>query len=268
MNAAAHLARLGHETYMASAVGEDFLGNELLRRMKKWGVHVRFVESDHDHSTGVVMADIDAAGKASYNILENAAWDHIPCPHDLVDCAHASEAILYGTLAQRGESNLVYIKHLLKTAPKSHRIFDVNLRAPFDDLVLADQLACLATVIKLNDEEAARLCNGPLHDCETMARKLSDRWPVASICITAGSHGAGIWHDDVWTWEHARPVEVADTVGAGDAFVAGLADGLIRALPMDLTLRRASRLAEFVASCEGATPEYNEQIKKEINHHA
>jgi fructokinase len=80
---------------------------------------------------------------------------------------------------------------------------------------------------------------------------------VSKICLTAGAAGARLLLEGEWFWEAAQPVTVRDTVGAGDSFLAALLSGLLQAKhpPADI-LRRACRLAEFVVTQDGATPEY------------
>ena len=63
---------------------------------------------------------------------------------------------------------------------------------------------------------------------------------------------------DDWHWVDGEPVEVADAVGAGDSFAAAVIDGLLAGAEPLKVLRRAARLAEFVASSDGATPDHGD----------
>ncbi|MEM6602167.1 MAG: PfkB family carbohydrate kinase, partial [Verrucomicrobiota bacterium] len=93
---------------------------------------------------------------------------------------------------------------------------------------------------------------------EQNARAIAERSGAALVCITAGAAGAGLLVDGIWHWEAAQPVKVADTVGAGDSFLAALVSGLLNEREaVDISLKRACRLAEFVASQRGAQPEYD-----------
>jgi fructokinase len=77
------------------------------------------------------------------------------------------------------------------------------------------------------------------------------------VVVTAGEHGAGLLRRGRWHWEPGRPVEVVDTVGAGDAFLASLVTHLMGGVLSDAEcLARACRLGEWVASQRGATPNY------------
>jgi hypothetical protein len=108
--------------------------------------------------------------------------------------------------------------------------------------------------------EAARLVDAtesPGQE-ESHARSLAAQFNASLICITAGERGAGLLRADHWTWVSARRVAVADTVGAGDAFLAAFLAGLLRAAHTDAEmLSAACRLGEWVASHPGATPDYD-----------
>src|ERR1035441_10241978 len=72
-----------------------------------------------------------------------------------------------------------------------------------------------------------------------------------------GVDAPGMLSQGRWLWEPGQPMQVADTVGAGDAFVASLVAHLLPGeMPDAEILSRACRLGEWVASQRGATPAY------------
>jgi len=262
INVAYHLHQLGVPALPVTAVGRDFLGEELLRRFKRWGLSRDGVAIVDDKRTGAVLVELDPRGAASYRILEDVAWDWISLTKNVQHGAAESAALVYGSLAQRRAHNRGELERLAKMAARARMIFDVNLRAPFDDLKVVRELARSADAIKLNHDELHRLTGLETSPkgLEAAARAFADQTGCAKICVTAGSDGAGLWWDGSWTWEQGRPVQVRDTIGAGDSFLAGLIAGwLHQSLPPERMLQRACRLAEFVASCQGATPSYTMQ---------
>src|SRR5262245_31547017 len=78
MNCAYHLSRHGVNVLPVTAVGKDILGAELLRRLKNWGVATGFVGRLANKPTGTVRVDLDQAGKPSFEIVRDVAWDYIP----------------------------------------------------------------------------------------------------------------------------------------------------------------------------------------------
>lgn len=258
INVAYHLKQLGSEAIPVTAVGEDFLGRDLLQRMQRWGFRTDCVSILPHKPTGAVQAQLDARGNASYTILENVAWDWIELPPAIETVAGQMNALVYGSLAQRSKHNRQQLARLMELAPKAMKVFDVNLRAPFDSAELIWQLAARADLIKLNDDELGRLLGDPVDELESGARNFAERAGCNRVCITAGAKGAGLLLDGNWFWSPSEPIVVADTIGAGDSFLAALVHGLLdaRSAPPDV-LRRATRLAEFVASRDGATPAYS-----------
>jgi len=258
MNVAYHLKQLGNRAIPITAVGDDFLGHELVQRMQRWQLETDFISILPHKQTGAVQVTLDARGSAAYNIIEDVAWDWIELSPELEKVAAESDALVYGTLAQRAEHNRKQLRWLMQQATSAMKVYDVNLRPPFDSHELVWELARKSNLVKLNNEEAAKLLERPvdLNDFETAARALSDKTGCRRVCITGGAHGAGLLLDDKWFWAESRPVQVADTVGAGDSFLAALVHGLLRKVDPGEVLRRAARLAEFVASMPGATPPY------------
>lgn len=262
LNVAYHLHHLGTTAHLASAVGTDVLGEELLRRVQHWGLPTAGLARHSDLPTGTVRAALGASGDASYEITPRVAWDQITITDTLLRTAASSCALIFGSLAQRSTYNQTALDRLLTALPaKAHRVFDVNLRAPHDDLDFVRTLARRATVMKLNADEAARLLltgkTGEPGSEEKQARALATQTGCAHIVITAGARGAGVLQSGHWFWEPARSVNVVDTIGAGDAFLASFVSHLLpkRLSPAEI-LARACRLSEWTVGQAGATPAY------------
>ena len=259
LNVAYHLSRLGVQALPVSAVGHDLLGEEALRRIEAWGIRTEFVARVRRKPTGVVRANLDAAGIASFEIARNVAWDRIKIPRKLRRM-DAPSAIVYGSLALRGNGNRVAAMDVLTAWPDTLRVLDLNLRAPFDRGAGVRFALSYAQLIKLNDEELARMTAKPVasvNQLQAAARDFAQSHDVARVCVTAGARGAGLLWGDEWFWEPGRRVVVRDTVGAGDAFLAAfLAARLRRRETPGEALASACRLGEFVAARDGATPPY------------
>lgn len=260
INAAYHLSRQGLRVLPVSAVGRDFLGDEARRRIAAWGMDVRFVTRHPGRPTGTVSAALDAAGVASYAIARDVAWDRIEVPPALRRISPAPVAVVYGTLALRDAANRRALSALLDRWPGAWRVADLNLRPPFDSPASIAFALEAAQVVKLNDEELARLDGGRARtpaELGRAAQRFAGRHGIGRVCVTAGKRGAGLWWDDRWFWTEARPVRVRDTVGAGDAFLGGLLGSWLgRSAAPSRALADAARLGEFVAASDGATPPY------------
>lgn len=260
INAAYHLSRQGLRAIPVSAVGRDFLGDEVCRRINAWDVDARFVQRVSNRPTGTVSATLDARGVATYEIATDVAWDRIAAPAELRRLSPAPAALVYGTLALRESANRRALQELLKAWPAAWRVVDLNLRAPFDTPDAVAFALKPAQLVKLNDEELGRLTGANVKsvgDLERAARRFSAAHGIARVCVTAGARGAGLWWEGAWFWEAARPVQVRDTVGAGDAFLGGLLGGWLgRNAAPARALAAAARVGEFVAGSDGATPAY------------
>ncbi|KXU37333.1 hypothetical protein AXK11_02470 [Cephaloticoccus primus] len=260
-NVAYHLHQHGLDARILTAVGRDILGEEFLRRIKAWGLPTDTIARHQELPTGYVRAELSASGEARYAFADNVAWDQIPINDEAQHAAMHARGAVFGSLALRSISNRNSLERLLAILPAdAWRVFDVNLRAPHDDLELVDRLAPKATLVKLNAAEAARLARDAADETpgreEADARTLAARWGLRRLCITCGARGAGLLHEGQWHYEPGRPVAVADTVGAGDSFLAALLAALLEGETPQRALAQAARLGEWVASQRGATPSY------------
>jgi fructokinase len=258
MNVAYHLHQLGLRAIPVSAVGRDALGDELLRRVIHWGLEASLIHLRKDKPTGLVRVNIGKTGPA-YEIVKNVAWDWIELPEHPPEFFRQADALVFGTLAQRAPHNRQQFQTLQKLCGRALKVFDVNLRPPFDSPKFVWSLAETADVIKLNHDEIKRLLkrNYSIKQLGQAARDLSLKTKCPCICVTAGRDGSGLLMNSNWTWLPSNPIAVKDTVGAGDSFLAALVNGLLAGGQSPRKILACARnLAEFVASHDGATPAY------------
>jgi fructokinase len=265
-NVACHLVQLGVSASLLSAVGQDTLGDEILEVARQKGVNVQFVSRTHiGLATGTVLAAVDAMGNATYEIVQPVAWDEITVSAEAVEAVAKASAFIFGSLANRSPYNRKQLDSLLMLKGPL-KFFDVNMRPPFADPERILELASRADVLKLNHDEIGQIASwlrtgkptpNPPRDADAVAEAcsaLSEATKTPRICVTMGSAGAALWDRSTLVLATAPKVVVKDTVGAGDAFMAGLMIGLTRGADTQTVLETACRLGAIVASHDGATP--------------
>lgn len=263
---------LGDAGIVASRVGEDARGLDALRRMKELGLDIGHVQTDRERATGTVKVELDAKGMAQFEIAHPVAWDFLEWTADWQRLAEEADAVCFGSLAQRSDASRQTIRKFVQAVrPGALKVFDVNLRQSFYSQELLAESMRLADIAKLNDEElpkvmslagfsgggAASFSHG---DELAAARRLIGAYDLKLVCITRGGRGSLLVRCGSEASEHPGfRVQVADTVGAGDAFTAGLVHEYLRCGDterMDLHEMNdvANRVGAWVASEVGATP--------------
>jgi fructokinase len=256
LNVAAHATRLGLGVGLVSRVGNDERGRRALAEIGRRGVDAALLQVDPALPTGIAEATLDATGSASYRFPAPCAWDALAAPATALAAARGA-TVVYGTLAQRSASGAAALARLLDVA--GWRVFDANLRAPHDGREVALDALRRADFVKLNEHEVRAFAGwlGVAAEPAVLQGALAADFGVRSLCVTEGARGARLWHDGAFVAEPAQPTEVVDTIGAGDAFLAMLVTALLCGSSPVAAMRRAARLASFVASRRGAWPDYD-----------
>jgi fructokinase len=262
-NFAYHAHALGAEAFVISGVGDDEDGKQIVEALQHMGLDTRFLQTVRKRPTGTVSVEVDAAGKPHYVIHENVAWDAITWDESMTELALAADAVCLGTLAQRAfitrSTVLAFVQH---TRPECLRILDLNVRQGFYSRDLIDTSLQVCNVLKLNDEEwptIATLLELDPSVPEGVA-DLMKRYELRLVALTQGSAGSLLVTPETVDAQPGQRVQVVDTVGAGDAFTAGLAMGLLGGEPLPRVHARAARIAAYVCTQAGATP----RIPKEL----
>jgi len=258
-NFAYHARALGARGAVVSAVGDDAWGREILERLDGLGLDRRAVTTVPGRPTGTVTVTLDARGVPSFTIHENVAWDYIPVSEAALSLASRADALCFGTLAQRAETSRQSIRRLIQaTPPGALRIFDVNLRQRFFSPELIDGLLAVSNVLKLNDAELPIVADlFALRGSEAdILKTLVARRSLRLAALTRGEKGCLLVAPQGICERDGLKVTVSDTVGAGDAFTAAMALGLLWDWPLDRIAEQATRVAACVCARPGATPAY------------
>lgn len=257
MNVAFQLNQLGVLVSMVSRIGRDALGAELKQFLSNKNISVGMVQEDPHYPTGTVKVELDAVGHPNYEIVQQVAWDFIEAEDAVIQALKQSSAFVFGSLAARTETSKNTLQTLIQHA--SFRVLDVNLRAPFYSKSLLDELLPLADFVKMNDAELDQIAawygfEGAMQEKMTAIKSTNN---LQILVVTRGEAGA-IVLDDTGFYNHSGySVQVQDTIGSGDAFLAGFLSQYLLQKPPAFCLDFACKMGAFVATKRGGTPELN-----------
>ena len=285
-------ARLGDYAALISCIGDDPLGHKAAERLADLAstpvatahLDLSGIQISRTLPTGTVGVSLDPHGRPQYEIHNPVAWDAILVSELVLEMAQSAAVICFGTLAQRHDISRHSIRTLIEAAgPQCVRVCDLNLRAPFCSAEVIRWCISHADVLKISDEElpeVARLLSEPSIAAGFPSSADGDALTAAAthcakallnlapqcrmVSITLGPHGS-LLVDRSGTYRHSGfVVEVVDTVGAGDAFTAGLVHAYIRGASLAQISEVSNLCGSHVASQSGATPELPPSLLHQI----
>ncbi|HEY3927968.1 MAG TPA: carbohydrate kinase [Candidatus Koribacter sp.] len=252
--------RLGDGGITASRVGNDELGRAALQRLDGLGLPISQLQVDENHPTGTVRVEVAADGQPTFEITKQVAWDFLAWTPEWEALAARADAVCFGTLAQRmPQSQGTIQKFVEKTRRDALRVFDVNLRQAFYSEEVLAESAQRADILKLNHEEvpiAAKLLGASPGSDLDFGRWLCREFALKLVCVTRGGAGSLLVSPRDHHDHRGIAVQVADTVGAGDAFTAALVHHYLRGADPGVMNDCANRMGALVASRRGATPTF------------
>jgi fructokinase len=267
-------ARLGNHAVILSRIGNDHLGHEATRQLEPLPADANFLQLDPEHETGRVTVSFEN-GQPAYVIHQPAAWDEMEFSAEWVELAGRADAICFGSLAQRSPQSRCTIQLLVaKTSPRCVRVFDVNLRAPFYSRETIQPALGLATVVKMNDAEVPLVLSllglpaeqEPTQDALRLgAQRLLAEFPnLHMVAVTRGGHGSLLVTRNEWHGHPGYPIEVVDTIGAGDAFTAAVTHYLLLGANLATLNEAGNRWGGWMASQSGAMPDLPDSVRTRI----
>jgi len=249
-NVAWHCQAFGLNPLFISRVGNDRLGEEIKEAMENWGMNLEGLQYDNTHPTGIVDVKF-ISGEPTYDIIINSAWDYIDfeCLPKLDE-----DSILYhGSLVLRNDVSATALRYL-KKATQSLVFVDINLRTPWWNIKMINEIITDCMCLKLNEDELGLIASNNA-TIEDGMKDLFNTNALDTIIVTLGEKGV-IAFDSSGEFSHVSPelaTEVMDTVGAGDSFSSVLLLGQYKNWPLHTTLQRAQQFASAIVGIQGAT---------------
>ena len=255
LNFAYRLNSFQNSLSIISKVGDDSLGKGLTEFLNKNGIDTEHIQISKTYKTGEVNVSIDKNGIADYDILNPVAWDNISLNLKNIELTKNSSVFVFGSLICRNITSRRTLKKLLKIAP--FKLFDINLRSPYYNMNLIEELMLSSDFIKFNYEEIEEISTIYINKkatLENMIETISEKTKTKNICVTMGEKGACYYTNNSFYYQDGFKINVLDTVGAGDSFLATLVEGILNKTKPQEILKKACAVAALVASKEGATP--------------
>ena len=257
MNVALHLSQFGYNALISSSIGNDKAGQDLLQFIKNAGVNTGLIQTNYELPTSEVPVYLDKDNNPTFDILEPVAWDKLELTDTLIETAQNAGMIIYGTLASRNEITRNTILSVLEY--DNIKLIDINLRPRYEKQEVVEQLVRHADIVKMNEEELLTIAgwyNLKQSDLKELMKWFAGTYKLDLICVTRGKNGALVLDQEEIFEHNGFKVYPVDTVGSGDAFLAGFVSCLFDGKSSKEALNFACALGAYVATKAGATPEY------------
>ncbi len=228
-NVALGLARLGRSSALLGMFGDDEFGHFLLDALTKEGVDTSTAVMTDEAPTGFTFISLTPDGERSFMSPRTITADQmLRAEHISPEHFSRADIVLFGT-NQMVSSPLRESVFMAMQQAKSHGCyvaFDPNIRHHLwkdaDEIIPCIERAVkMVDLVKLNDEEIDYLGHGKM-DAQTLYNEWLKPAGVSTLIATRARGGADVFHHDLNTHAKAPPVDVVDTTGAGDGFVAGI----------------------------------------------
>lgn len=267
MNVAYHLQKLNKNPALITRIGIDKRGQDLMNIFSSQQVCTDFFQVDDKHETGKVFAQPNEYNEVVYDIIKPVAWDYISWDDSFTELISNADFFVFGSLAARNKVSRDTLFQLLSIA--KNKVLDINLRAPHYNRKIVEQLLQKADFVKMNLAEL-ELITGWFSNhtsIEDRMKSIREKFHISNMVVTMGGDGAMLFMEGNVVKHQGFKVDVVDTVGSGDAFLAGLLSQLLDNTGSDDALEFASGLGAFIATQRGACPEYNGAEINELIHY-
>ena len=236
-NVAENLSRLGQQTVLLTAVGDDQAGELLLTQAVRVGIDVSHVLTTSEHPTGTYLGVLNRQGTLQF------ALDDINATQSLTPEYIESHAALFKS------ASLVFIdanlpKATMRKIFSKARLAGIPVCADPTSAGMATRLARFVDRLKLitpNGEEAGVLCDQTIENNQPQDAMEAAKCLVSKgadiVLVSLGEFGVVYATSDTSGYVPAIRTAVVDPTGAGDALNAAVIYGLLNQIPLDDAVR-------------------------------
>lgn len=266
LNFAAHVRKCGQASCIISCLGKDELGDKALQMVKELDVDISMIQRS-EVRTGFVPVTLKD-GQPEYVITKDVAYDYIDLKLLDYEKIASYDFFYFGSLIQRSKISQVALNDILDKHTFEHVFYDVNLRKDCYSLPIIENSLQHCTILKLNEEEVAvlgQMLFGSKKSFEKFCPEIRTRYPQINLIIsTAGKSGSNLFYESEATHFPTKPIQVIDTVGAGDAFSAAFATVYTHTGDPHRAVKIANQVGGYVAGSRGPIPQYSEKLQEMI----
>jgi fructokinase len=259
-NFAYHLKNFGFDVRFISRIGMDDTGKEILHKLELFEFDLDDIQLDDVHPTGTVNVHLDKSGVPQFDIISNVAYDYIeykPAYH--LDLINEAQLIYFGSLIQRSETGYKNLQKFISVgASEALNFYDINLRPGCYNNAIIEKSLSKTDILKLSTEELGKLRQllSVRENNAPFIQYLVKEYALNTVSLTKGASGSALFtNQGSFSSDAAEAVNVADSVGAGDAYAAMLAAGILRDWQPEEILQQASSFAARICEIRGAIPD-------------
>ena len=264
-----HIFKLTGQGNIVSRIGKDILGSSIFEFLNNIKMPAEFIQVDHLHPTGVASVTLNEKSEPTFTIDEDRAYDFIEKTRSLEKLINeGTDCLYFGTLAQRSEVSRATIQSLFNK--KIKYFCDLNIRQEFYSKEIIEASLKTANILKLSVGEL-KLLNDIFikvdFETEKISKLVITEFDLDYLAVTLGGEGSLILKKDEVNHYKSKPVEIIDTVGAGDAFAAIFCIGCLQSWKLDKINKLANDFASELCKINGALPksdEIYEMMRKKI----
>jgi fructokinase len=259
-NFAYHLKNFGFNVRFISRIGMDDAGKEVLHRLEMAGFNLDDIQIDDVHPTGSVKVKLDKSGGHQFDIISEVAYDYIEfIPEYHANLIDESRIIYFGSLVQRTEAGCENLQAFISlNSSKRLNFYDINLRPGcYNDDIIEKSLS-KTDILKLSTGELEKLMQmrSLKMEIKQFVHYLMETHSVQTVSLTKGEQGSDLFtNQGSFSADSADIIKVVDSVGAGDAYAAMLAAGILKNWQPQVILERAALFASRICEIKGAIPE-------------
>lgn len=260
-NFAAHLAHLGQESYLITAIGNDDLGKRALAAAERHGIRTDFIQTNA-HATGATLVTLDKEGIPCYQVLQDTAYDNIEADEELIRRIRelSPDLFSFNTLGQRGARSRQSLIRILESCSFPEVFCDINIRKDAYTKETLERCLSAATILKISEEEGHFLYDLGLlpHSDLPLPVAVAQAYKNARIILyTLGENGSQAFDTRSGIlYESGKPpkTKAVSTVGAGDCYGATFTAVYLSGGSIPEAIRTATERACLVVASAEAVP--------------